>query len=278
MKKTLKIKRRYILLLVILLFTFLSACGVVTPSGPTISSFTSSSTSITEGDSVTLSWVTNATTVSIDQGVGSVAVPSGSTTVTPASIGTLAYTLTATNRAGTNTATVTITVNPVMVEHTIIIQPGSEERKDSFVQSKYPGSNFGTATYAMIGNDFGPTIIRTYLQFNLSALPKNISITAAHLMVYQYYYFYPLDFDIAVHRITSIWEENTITWDHQPNYNLLSEDYICVTNDNDDTWLSWDITSLVQDWLEESIPNYGVVLQDTDEDSVYHHIRCWTSD
>jgi hypothetical protein len=94
--------------LIILLFTFLSGCGGVTPTGPTISSFTASSTTINEGDSVTLSWVTNATTVSIDQGIDSVTAPSGSTIVTPAS--TTTYTLTATNSAGSSTATVTITV------------------------------------------------------------------------------------------------------------------------------------------------------------------------
>ena len=68
MKGIMKSYRKYLsLLFIILLLLFLSACGGVTPSGPTINSFTSTSTSITEGQSVNLSWVTNATTVSIDQ-------------------------------------------------------------------------------------------------------------------------------------------------------------------------------------------------------------------
>lgn len=96
-------------LLMILLFLLLSSCSGVTPSGPTISSFTSNSTSIIEGENVTLSWVTNATSVSIDHGIGTVAAPSGSTTVTPAS--TTTYTLTATNSAGSSTAVVTVTVS-----------------------------------------------------------------------------------------------------------------------------------------------------------------------
>jgi PKD repeat protein len=55
-----------------------------TPSSPIIHSFTADQTSITEGENASLSWqVTDAATVTIDQGVGSVAL-SGSTSVYPA--------------------------------------------------------------------------------------------------------------------------------------------------------------------------------------------------
>ena len=65
---------------------------------PTISTFTAAGT--------TLSWTTaNATTVTIDQGIGAVAA-SGSTTVTPAA--TTTYTLTASNATASVTRTVTV--------------------------------------------------------------------------------------------------------------------------------------------------------------------------
>lgn len=280
MKETIKNHNTYPLrlLLITLLFTFLSACGGIPPGAdpPTVNSFTADPPIINEEENAILSWnVTDATTVSITPGIGAVAI-SGSTSVYPTT--TITYILIASNGAGSNSATVTVTVNPSVIEQNMIIQPGPEEGKDSSVQSKYSGANFGTSTYAMIGNDFGPPIARTYLQFDLSTLPNNINITAANLMVYQYHYFYPLNFDIAIHRVTSIWEENAITWDNQPNYNLLSEDHISVTNADDDTWISWNITDLVQGWMEGSFPNYGVVLKDTDEDLVDQHIRCWTSD
>jgi len=115
MKGILKVNKKYLILFfVIICITFLSGCSGVTPSGPTISSFTASSTTTTEGDSVTLSWVTDTTSVSIDQGVGPVTAPSGSTTVTPVS--TTTYTLTAINSAGSTTATLTITVGTGMDE------------------------------------------------------------------------------------------------------------------------------------------------------------------
>jgi PKD repeat protein len=70
--------------------------------------FSAAPTSITAGQSSTLTWTSsNATTVSIDNGVGSQAV-NGSVSVSPAS--TTTYTLTATGPGGTTTKTATVTV------------------------------------------------------------------------------------------------------------------------------------------------------------------------
>lgn len=75
---------------------------------PVISSFAASPGSISSGESSTLSWhVSDATTVSIDHGVGDV-VLTGATAVSPST--TTTYTLTATNEAGSVTATTQVTV------------------------------------------------------------------------------------------------------------------------------------------------------------------------
>ena len=76
----------------------------------TIVRFDANPSTITAGQSSTLTWlVQGATSVSIDNGVGNVAA-TGSTTVTPAT--TTTYTLTAVAPAGNITATATVTVNP----------------------------------------------------------------------------------------------------------------------------------------------------------------------
>ena len=79
----------------------------LTPPKPTITSFTASPTSISPGQTSTLSWVVSgATSLSIDQGVGTISGTSVS--VSPAASAT--YLLTATNAGGSTTATVTISV------------------------------------------------------------------------------------------------------------------------------------------------------------------------
>jgi len=86
-----------------------AGCGP-TPTAPIINSFLADPPSIIEGESSTLSWsVTDATTVIIDNGIGSIAL-TGITTVSP--IITTTYTLTASNTAGSIIASTTITVDP----------------------------------------------------------------------------------------------------------------------------------------------------------------------
>lgn len=83
-----------------------------TPPAPTpiISSFTASPASIASGSS-TLAWtVSGATSVSINQGVGTV---TGTTTKVVTPTATTTYTLTATNSSGSVTASATVTVNAV---------------------------------------------------------------------------------------------------------------------------------------------------------------------
>ena len=79
-------------------------------AAPTISSFTASPTTINSGQSSTLSWSVSgnpAPSLSIDNGVG--AVSGTSIAVSPSA--TILYTLTATNTAGMQTATLTVAVN-----------------------------------------------------------------------------------------------------------------------------------------------------------------------
>lgn len=89
----------------------LTKTGVTAQIPPTINSFTAAPTSIQIGQQSTLSWnVTNATSVSINNGVGTVAL-SGTIPVSPTT--TTTYTLTAINSAGSPTQNVIVTVMPI---------------------------------------------------------------------------------------------------------------------------------------------------------------------
>jgi Tol biopolymer transport system component len=84
-----------------------SSCGVALPTG----TFSASPTSITGGSSTTLSWTSaNATSASIDNGVGSVTpVSGGSVKVSPATTTTYTLTLTGSGGSATYQAAVTVT-------------------------------------------------------------------------------------------------------------------------------------------------------------------------
>lgn len=94
---------------VMVVLVFIAGCTGASPTTPLINSFSASPPTITVGDSSVLSWiVTDATSVTIDNAIGSVAL-SGITAVNPTT--TTAYTLTATNADGSVTATTTVAVS-----------------------------------------------------------------------------------------------------------------------------------------------------------------------
>jgi hypothetical protein len=100
--------------LLLLSALFIAGCypgGPITITGqqPVISSFNASPSSISAGQSSTLNWnVSGATTVSIDQGIGNVAL-TGTRSVAPSA--TTVYTLTASSSAGSATATTQVIVS-----------------------------------------------------------------------------------------------------------------------------------------------------------------------
>lgn len=114
---------------------------------PIINTFIANPASISAGASSTLSWeVSGATSVSIDQGIGSVAV-TGSRLVAPPS--TIIYKLTATNSAGSSSATCQVLVS------------GS-------VPSSYPVINFFVASATSVSP--GETVTLSWSVANATAV------------------------------------------------------------------------------------------------------------
>ena len=330
-----------------IVLVLIAGCTGAPPAVPIINSFLANPLTITVGESSNLSWsVTDATTVTIDNGIGSVAL-SGTTTVTP--VTTTTYTLTATNTAGSVTATTTITVNPVAITHgsidikstppgakvyldgvdtgqatpiilpnieegshtikldlfyykiweenvnvtanettyrnppliraareEIILQPGLEG-KDAPVHSSFPENNYGDGVYSLIGGFPSNSITRLYIQFDLSSIPENARVIDAYLDLYQFLGLGTGNFTIGLYNVTSDWEESTISWSSQPT----SSTDAGITNNitaEDTGWEYWNIKTLVQNWLDETIANYGMVLKDTDETLVELYAIFRTSD
>jgi len=277
MNETLKVNMKLLILFFFLsLLPFIFGCTGAPQEPPIIISFIAEPAAITEGESSTLSWtVTNATVVTINQGIGDVDPSTGSYDVTP--METTVYTLTAFNNAGSSSTNVTITVSPSLVEQTLTIQPDPNDGKDSFTDSYSSNTNRGDELHFSIGNMPGPLIARGYLQFDLTSLPADAVIVSADLKLYQFYTSGTQDFTIAAHRITDTWDENTINWNNQPDYHPMTESTRFVTA-GATTWLSWDVSSLLQGWLDASITNYGVVLKDSDEALGGTYIICYSSD
>lgn len=97
-------------LILVMLAVSIACASTSVQTPPVIEEFTVTSKQINSGESATLAWkATNTTAVSIDQGIGNITA-TGTKTVSPTN--TTTYTLTATNKYGTITKSLSINVIP----------------------------------------------------------------------------------------------------------------------------------------------------------------------
>jgi hypothetical protein len=107
---------------------------------------------------------------------------------------------------------------------------------------------------------------RIYIQFNISALPKDAMILSALLWLYKN----PEGANpglrsLKAFRITNAWNEYTLNWNNQPS---VSSRLTASTNVGGALkWYSWDLTQDVRAWHDGSALNYGTMPKDEVEDS-----------
>jgi uncharacterized protein DUF4185 len=129
---------------------------------PIIATFLATPSRITSDQTTTLTWsVTGAQTVTIDNGVG--AVTGSSTTVSPGTSRT--YTLSATNSAGTSTATTPVTVTAGVAGITLTWNAASSVKLEQVIGDKdwaaaakgvtLPVASLTSSRYGVFGTDIG---------------------------------------------------------------------------------------------------------------------------
>ncbi len=151
---------------------------------------------------------------------------------------------------------------------TLAIQPGPEG-KDAYVQKTewsggtYTYSGDGSSAFLNIGNfsNLSKIAYESLIQFPLSSIPSNSKITSAKLRLYGQGAYSGETAKVRVNKIIGPWEESTVKWNNKPLYG----DYISNSDLTDKlTWFEWDVSSLVQQWINGAT-NYGLVLS-TDVD------------
>ena len=148
----------------------------------------------------------------------------------------------------------------------VTIQPGPVEGKDAFVtmhvfsddNRSYTGTD---DTYLDVDKDYWGYNVgyeqETLMQFQLSSIPLGSTIISATLNLYgQGAFPIPETSIVKIKEILEPWNESTVKWDNKPSYG----DYIDSSTLIDEMkWHEWDITSLVQEWINGE-PNYGLAL------------------
>ena len=137
---------------------------------------------------------------------------------------------------------------------------------DTFVHQHSPNDNFDEYYHELQLSDWPNYFRRIYLKFDLSDLAGK-TITSATLYLYASSSYDPDDPDyVNLYRVTEDdWDEETLTWNNQPDEDLF---YITSTYIKGTGLKTWSgLESLVQGWVDGDYPNYGIVLEcDMDEE------------
>lgn len=149
---------------------------------------------------------------------------------------------------------------------------------DTYVAQFYGNVNFGASPYLYAGRFQGPgDIYRTLLLFDLSSprlssnlIPPGATINEAFLRLTIYRNLIPegLANLLNAYQLLSPWEENTVTWNTQPNFNSLTPVYSALVSSGFGT-IEFDLTNLARGWFDGGAVNVGVLITG---DEVNNHL------
>lgn len=165
-----------------------------------------------------------------------------------------------------------LAASSVAVAADVVIAPDEAASKDSFTYSAIPsGLPFGNATYLGASLETsGIHTVHSLIQFDLGAVGTS-DIESASFSIYARSKaqtpFASVASDpsptspvtVDVYKITSTWDEASVTFSTEPTVDPVAVASFVVTNINQ--LYSVDVTALVESWLAAPASNFGLELR-----------------
>ena len=83
--------------------------------------------------------------------------------------------------------------------------------------------------------------------------------------------------DFTLNRITSNWDENTVTWNTQPSVSMINEIQLPATTSENQDFIDIDITQWIQEMIDKPAENYGFMIRLKNE-TYYRRVIFGSSD
>lgn len=151
---------------------------------------------------------------------------------------------------------------------------------DTYISSNSPTTNYNTNTNILAGQS-SLSKYRTLIKFNITALvPSNAVVKAAYLSLNNSFCS-PSIQPIAAYKVTQFWD-TLVTWNTYNGSNswtTVGGDYsatpvsniVSIGGNSSDVVLKLD-NAMVQDWLTNSLTNYGVIIIGQNENTTSYGV------
>jgi hypothetical protein len=137
------------------------------------------------------------------------------------------------------------------------VLPGSfNAAADSWIDKTKPTVNYGSSTTLHI-RPTGGIDMRTLIRFDLSSIPAGSQIHSAILYIYDE--LGNQTYDVDIYRVTSNWDEMSVTWNSAITMNMTAIGGFKLTSANC-TRASYLDPVVVKGWVDQPAINYGVML------------------
>jgi hypothetical protein len=138
----------------------------------------------------------------------------------------------------------------------------SNADQDSFIHTCKPDQNDGLLKFIKITEeDMKQDKYRALYRFDLSSVPAGSTIISATANFWVNDVFGGSTYTVNAHRVTSPWTDLGVTWNNiNSSYDLVADGSYMLSAANEGTFVSVNITSLVQEWIDNTSPNHGIML------------------
>jgi RHS repeat-associated protein len=171
---------------------------------------------------------------------------------------------------------------PVTVDPTVYFDTAG---RDCVIDQGAVNTNWCDLTYITAGKDYGYDH-RALLDFDVAGnIPKDAVVLNARMGLYASYNNTANSKNLGVYRMTRAWQEGA-TWNTKDGTNAwttpggeFDSSKVAETQVGTSTgWKNWYVTKLVQDWVDGTSPDYGLMLKDSDPSPVDNEISFYASE
>lgn len=179
-------------------------------------------------------------------------------------------------------------ISIIKAQTTITLQPGATIGKDALLHGLDVNVNYGSNDQ-FAGNAWtvggSPSVIRSIIEFDLTSIPSNATITSAELSLYARDNTSGLGQhstlsgpnDCWLERVSSSWDESTVTWNTQPTTTTLNRVNIPASTSATQDYPNINVALLVQDMLNNPSSSFGFMIKLQDE-NYYRNLNFCSSD